>query len=101
MAMDPKHQKEIVRILADIFPGVQIYYYGHDAKSYDADRKKPEIDLALDVGRIIGTKDIAAAQKALAETHVPYTIYLYDLNGVSEHERKAIIAKATAWKLGL
>ena len=101
MIIDPKYQKEIIHILTDIFPGVQIYYYGDNAKGADADNKKPEIDIALDVGRKIGDKDMGQAQRALSETHIPYTIYLYDLNGVSEQERKAIIARAKAWKLGL
>ena len=93
------HQQKIIRILSQIFPGVHIYYFGNKEKSSDSQGKQPEIDIALDIGRIIGTKDIDEAQKALAETEIPYTIYLYDLNGVSEAERKAIIAKATAWKL--
>jgi hypothetical protein len=99
MTINSQDQKKIIHILTDIFPGVLIYYYGNKEKSYDAEGKKPEIDIALDLGRIIGTKDIAEAQRALSETKIPYTIYLYDLNGVSEHERKAIIARATAWKL--
>jgi hypothetical protein len=98
MKLDPRYQKEIIHILTDIFPGVLIYYYGDNAHT-DSDGKKPEIDIALDLGRIIGPKDIGQAQRALSERHIPYTIYLYDLNGVSEQERKAIIAKATAWKL--
>lgn len=99
MAIDQKHQQEIVRILTDIFPGTLIYYYGEDAKAEDGDSKLPEIDIALDLGRKIGEKDLAEAQRALSETHIPYTIYLYDLNGVSDHERKTIIARAKAWKL--
>lgn len=99
MNIDKQHQQKIVRILTQIFPGVLIYYFGNKEKSADSQGKQPEIDIALDLGRIIGNKDIDEAQKALAETDIPYTIYLYDLNGVSEAERKAIIAKATAWKL--
>lgn len=99
--VNPKHQKEIIRILCEIFPGVVIYYYGNKEKAHDADGKEPEIDIALDLGRRIGDKDIAEAQKALAETDIPYTIYLYDLNSVSEHERTQIIKKATAWRFPL
>lgn len=99
MIIDPKYQQEMVHILTDIFPGVLIYYFGGRAHSESADSKLPELDIALDLGRRIGTVDIAEAQRALSETHIPYTLYLYDLNSVSEHERKAIIAKATAWKL--
>lgn len=101
MNIHPEYQKEIIHILTDIFPGVLIYYFGSDAKKADADGKQPEIDIALDMGRRIGEKDIAEAQRALSETHIPYTIYLYDLNSVSEVERKRIISKATAWKIGL
>ena len=39
-------------------------------------------------GRRIGNPDIEQAQRALAETDIPYTIYLYDINGVSEAERR-------------
>jgi len=99
MTIESKYQKEIVHILTDIFPGVLIYYYGHEAHKTDADGKQPEIDIALDLGRIIGQKDIDEAQRALSMRAIPYTIYLYDLNGVSEHERKAILARTTAWKL--
>ena len=88
-----------MHILTDIFPGTLIYYFGNKEHAHDSDGKKQEIDIALDVGRIIGSKDIGEAQRALSETNIPYTIYLYDLNGVSEHERKNIIAKAIAWKL--
>ncbi len=101
MNINPIHQKEIVHRLTDIFPGVKIYYFGAREKAYDADGKKPEIDIALDNSRKIGQKDLDQAQKGLAETSIPYTIYLYDLNGVSEKERAAIIAKAKAWKLDL
>ncbi len=99
--VDPKSQKEIVRILSEIFPGVAIYYFGTKAKAHDANGKEPEIDIALDLARRIGNKDIAEAQKALAETNIPYTIYLYDLNSVSEHERKEINKKAIAWRFPL
>ena len=99
MIIHPQYQKEIVHLLTDIFPGVLIYYFGSSAKKEDAEGKQPEIDIALDLGRIIGQKDIAEAQRGLSETHIPYTIYLYDLNGVSEFERKKIIEKAIAWKL--
>ncbi len=95
--VDPKSQKEIVRILSQIFPGVIIYYFGNKEKAYDSEGKQPEIDIALDLGRRIGDKDIAEAQKALSETDIPYTFYLYDLNSVSEHERTEIIKKAIKW----
>jgi|GEM_PF-3552548 len=99
MKIDPRAQKQIIHILTNIFPGVFIYYYGNKAHESEIDGKQPELDIALDLGRRIGTKDIAVAQQALSETHIPYTIYLYDLNSVSESERKNIIAKAEPWKL--
>jgi len=99
--VDPKHQKEIIHILSNIFPGVIIYYIGSKAKAYDAEGKQPEIDLALDAGRIIGTKDIAEAQKALSETKIPFTFYLYDLQSLSDPERKEMMKKATAWRFPL
>lgn len=99
MAMEPHYNKEITLILSSIFPGSLIYYIRDTIKESTQDGKQPEVDIAIDVGRKIGQKDLDEAQKALAETHIPYTIYLYDLNGVSEHERKNIIAKAQALKL--
>jgi hypothetical protein len=101
MIIDPRYQKEIVHILTDIFPGVLIYYVGGKEHESSADSKQPEVDIAIDVGRRIGPKDVAEAQRALSMTHIPYTIFLYDLQSVSEHERKVMIAKAKAWKLGL
>ena len=97
--IEPQCQKEIVHILTDIFPGALIYYFGSRDKEASQDGKLPEVDIAIDVGRRIGTKDIGEAQRALAETHIPYTIYLYDLNGVSEFQRRDISTKATVWKL--
>lgn len=102
MEVSPKFHKEIVHILADIFPGVAIYEFSPKTLSTGPrEGKQPIVHLALDLGRIIGDTDIQEAQKALAETHIPYTIYLFDLNGVSERERAEIIASAKAWKLGL
>ncbi len=102
MKIDPRYQKEIVHILTDIFPGLQLYQFSSKTLSIGPlEGKQPAIHLALDLGRIIGETDILEAQKALKETSIPYTIYLYDLNGVSEQERQAIIASAQAWKLGL
>ena len=95
--VNPESQKKIIRILSQIFPGVTIYYFGNKEKAYDAEGKQPEIDIALDLGRRIGVTDIAEAQKALSETDIPYTFYLYDLNSVSEHERTEIIKKSTMW----
>jgi hypothetical protein len=99
MNIEPQYYKEIVHILTDIFPGTLIYYIRDNIKESTQDGKEPEVDIAIDVGRKVGEKDLAEAQKALAETQIPYTIYLYDLNGVSEHERKRIINKAQALKL--
>jgi hypothetical protein len=99
MKIDPRAQQQIIHILTNIFPGVFIYYYGSKEHEGDIDGKQPELDIALDLGRKIGTVDLSAAQQALSQTHIPYTIYLYDLNSVSEVERKNIIAKAEAWKL--
>ena len=99
MNIEPHYYKEIVHILTDIFPGTLIYYIRDNIKEATQDGKEPEVDIAIDVGRKVGDKDLAEAQKALAETHIPYTIYLYDLNGVSEVERKRIINKAQALKL--
>lgn len=99
MNIDPKYYKEIVHILTDIFPGTLIYYIRDTIKESTQDGKEPEVDIALDLGRKIGDKDIGQAQRALAETHIPYTINLFDLNGVSDFERKNIINKAQAWKL--
>lgn len=102
MAIAPQFQKEIVHILADIFPGVAIYEFSPKTLSPGPrEGKQPPVHLALDLGRIIGDTDIFEAQKALRETSIPYTIYLFDLNGVSEKERADIIKTATAWKLGL
>lgn len=95
--IDSKHIKEILRILSSIFPGVLIYYSGLKAHQATAEGKKPEIDILLDLGRKIGEKDIAEAQKELATTHIPYTIYLYDLTAVSERERKEFLKKAICW----
>ena len=99
MNIDQKYHKEIVHILTNIFPGTLMYYIRDTIKEATQDGKQPEVDIALDVGRKIGGKDLGEAQRALAETHIPYTIYLYDLNGVSDFERKNIINKAQAWKL--
>lgn len=99
MKIDEKSQKRIIHILTDIFPGTLLYYVGQSAKKSDAYGKLPEIDIALDLGRIIGQKDLQEAQRALAETDIPYTIFLFDLQAVSEHERKKMIEKAQAWKL--
>lgn len=99
MVVEAHYQKEIVGILTRIFPGVLIYYFGQSAKKEDSDNKEPEMDIVLDLGRSIGDRDLVQAQKALSETDIPYTIYLYDLNSVSEVERKTIISKAVAWKL--
>ncbi len=99
MNIEPHHYKEIVHILTDIFPGTLIYYIRDNIKESTQDGKQPEVDIAIDIGRNVGEKDLAEAQRALAETHIPYTIYLYDLNGVSERERKRIINHAQAMKL--
>lgn len=102
MKVDGPYQKEITHILADIFPGVALYQFSTKTlNSGPLEGKQPALHLALDLGRIIGEKDILEAQKALRESSIPYTIYLFDLNGVSEHERDEIIASAQAWKLGL
>lgn len=102
MTIAPQLQKEIVHILTDIFPGVAIYEFSPKTLSPGPrEGKQLPLHLALDLGRIIGDADISEAQKALRETSIPYTIYLFDLNGVSEHERAEIIATAKAWKLGL
>jgi hypothetical protein len=97
--MEPQYYKEVVHILTDIFPGTLIYYIRDNIKESTQDGKQAEVDIAIDVGRKVGDLDLAEAQRALAETHIPYTIYLYDLNGVSEHERKRIINHAHAMKL--
>lgn len=99
MNIESQYYKDIVHILTDIFPGTLIYYIRDNIKEATQDGKQAEVDIAIDVGRKVGEKDLAEAQKALAETQIPYTIYLYDLNGVSEHERKRIINKAQALKL--
>lgn len=99
--IEPQYYKEIVHILTDIFPGTLIYYIRDNIKESTQDGKEPEVDIAIDVGRKVGDKDLGQAQRALAETHIPYTINLFDLNGVSEHERKRIINNAHAMKLGL
>lgn len=102
MKIDQKHQQEIVHILADIFPGVALYQFSTKTlNSGPLEGKQPALHLALDLGRIIGDKDILEAQKALRESSLPYTFYLFDLNGVAEHERNEIIATAHSWKLGL
>lgn len=102
MNIQPQHQKEIVHILADIFPGVALYQFSSKAlNTGPLEGKQPALHLALDLGRIIGEKDIFEAQKALRESSIPYTVYLFDLNAVSEHERAEIIKTAKAWKLGL
>ena len=102
MKVESHHQKEIVHILTDIFPGLALYQFSSKTlNSGPLEGKKPAIHLAIDVGRIIGDTDIQEAQRALAESSLPYTIYLFDLNGVSEHERGEIIASAKEWKLGL
>lgn len=102
MKIESKYQKEIVHILTDIFPGLAMYQFSSKTlNSGPLEGKKPALHLALDLGRIIGEKDIFEAQKVLRESSIPYTIYLFDLNGVSEHERGEIIASAHAWKLDL
>lgn len=102
MKIESQHQKEIVHILADIFPGVLIYQFSSKTlNSGPLEGKQPALHLALDLGRIIGEKDILEAQKALRQTSIPYTVYLFDLNGVSQKERSDIIASAHAWKIGL
>lgn len=102
MKIDPMYQEEIVFILADIFPGVMIYEFSPKTlNTGPLEGKKAAVHLALDLGRIIGEKDVFEAQKALRQTSIPYTIYLFDLNGVSEKERQEIIASAKAWKIGL
>lgn len=102
MKIDNLYQKEIVHILTDIFPGLALYQFSSKTlNSGPLEGKKPALHLALDLGRIIGETDILEAQKALRESSIPYTIYLFDLNGVSENERGEIIASAQAWKLGL
>ena len=55
MIIDSKYQKEMVHILTDIFPGVLIYYFGGRTHSESADSKLHELDIALDLGRRIGT----------------------------------------------
>lgn len=102
MNVDTVTQKEIVRILAEIFPGVLIYHFSSKTlNTGPSEGKQPAIHLALDLGRIIGQKDVMEAQRALAQTSIPYTVYLFDLNGVSQKERADIIASAQAWKIGL
>lgn len=102
MNIPPHIQKEIIHILADIFPGLALYQFSSKTlKAGPLDGKQPALHLALDAGHIIGEKDILEAQKALRETSIPYTIYLFDLNAVAEHERAEIIKSAKAWKLGL
>lgn len=96
--VDQKHQKEIVRHLSEIFPGVIIYYLGKSIKKYDAEGKKPEIDIALDIGRRIGNKDLLAAQQGLEQEHIPYTIYLFDLQTFNDQERTERMGNATAWR---
>lgn len=95
--VDQKHQKEIIRHLSEVFPGVTIYYLGSSAKKYDAEGKEPEIDIALDLGRRIGDKDLLAAQQGLEQSHIPYTIYLFDLQAMNDAQRKERMAKATTW----
>lgn len=97
MQIAQESKNKIIVILTNIFPKARIYYFGNRAKQHDSDGKQPEIDIAIDAGHKIGPKDTKAAQLALSETNIPYTIYLYDLNGVSEHERKNIIAKGIPW----
>jgi len=99
MALESHYSKEIVMILTSIFPGALIYYIRDTIKEATQDGKQPEVDIALDLGRKIGDKDLDEAQKALAETSIPYTIYLFDLNGVSDFERKNMINKALVLKL--
>lgn len=99
ITLESKYEKEIIRILSSIFPGVLLYYTGVKEHNLSQDGKLPEIDVILDLGRRIGNKDIEEAQKELNTTDIPYTIYLYDLQSVSEHERKEMLRKAIAWKL--
>lgn len=99
ITIESNHIKEILRILTSIFPGVLIYYTGVKEHALTQDGKLPEIDVVLDLGRRIGSRDIDQAQKELNTTDLPYTVYLYDLQSVSEHERKEMLRKAIAWKL--
>jgi hypothetical protein len=99
MTIELEYQQQIIHILTDIFPGVLIYYSNNEVSEQEMDGKQPDVHIALDLGGIIGHKDLRAAEIALAETDIPYSIHLHDLQAVAQQKFEQTTSKQKPWKL--
>ncbi len=98
LSIAPKHFQLVQKILQDYFSKpVKIWVFG--SRATGKARKYSDLDLAIDAGRLLSLKELAALSYAFEESLLPYKVDIVDLKAINPAFRARIEADRISFEL--
>ena len=94
--LDEKTQKKIIAIVSALIPEAKIYLFGSRARGTNSEWA--DIDIALDAGKLLETRDVYELICMFKESFIKYDIDVVDLYQVSDLMRDQILKDKVIWK---
>lgn len=91
-----KSTKKIIAIVSALIPEAKIYLFGSRARGTNSEWA--DIDIALDAGKLLETRDVYELSCMLQESFIKYDIDVVDLYQVSDLMRDQILKDKIIWK---
>jgi predicted nucleotidyltransferase len=91
-----KGQNIIVQLLDVLHPGIKIYLFGSRARK--TNRPTSDIDLALDVGRVLSLTEMGPMRNIIDALNIPQKVDIVDMNAIPQDLKDIILKKGIAWK---
>lgn len=91
-----KGQNIIVQLLDVLHPGIKIYLFGSRARK--TNRPTSDIDLALDVGRVLSLTEMGPMRNIIDALNIPQKVDIVDMNAIPQDLKDIILKEGIAWK---
>lgn len=89
-------QEAIVKIITAFHPEARVYLFGSYAQG--TNRDPSDIDIAIDIGRRLGWREMSFLENLFAALPVSQTVDLVDMNAIPDSFKQTIIKTGLLWK---
>lgn len=96
MTLEDAYKKTLIDIIDKRLPGCTIWLFGSRARK--TAKSGADIDIALDVGRILTAQEIFDIQEAIEVSSLPVFVDVIDIHNVSEDFLSQITKDWVIWK---
>jgi len=94
--LEKEVRDKIIAVLTALFPKYKIYLFGSRAK--DKFYRSSDIDIAIDAGKELPTRDIDEAKSVMEALNIVYKVDVVDLYYIPTEMKESIPKEKVIWK---